>query len=176
MRSHLPIFERPAIPFRLASSYSCSRFRSSRRCPADPPLLRPRAACWPRERRVASGRFAMVRAFLAAVCAFRMFDFAALTCRCVAMSISFRDSSMTECHERRCLKRLLAFARDRVTGTPGPRSAVVARERSEENLGDVARRTFTAAVVAVAVVGFVLMLWKARLVVTLLFLAIIVAA
>ena len=52
----------------------------------------------------------------------------------------------------------------------------MARQRSEENLGDVARRTFTAAVVAVAVVGFVLMLWKARLVVTLLFLAIIVAA
>jgi len=52
----------------------------------------------------------------------------------------------------------------------------VARQQSGQGLGDVARRTFTAAVVAVGVAAFALLLWKARLIVTLLFLAIIIAA
>src|SRR5947209_6393557 len=57
-----------------------------------------------------------------------------------------------------------------------PEEQGVARQRSKESLGDVARRTFAAALVVVGVAAFALMLWKARLVVTLLFLAIIVAA
>lgn len=52
----------------------------------------------------------------------------------------------------------------------------MARARSDEDLGDVARKTLAGALVVVGVAVVALALWKARLVVTLLFLAIIVAA
>ncbi len=48
--------------------------------------------------------------------------------------------------------------------------------RSEHDLADVARRTFVATVVVLGVVVLALVLWKARLIVTLLFLAIVLAS
>jgi predicted PurR-regulated permease PerM len=63
------------------------------------------------------------------------------------------------------------------TGTEMFEEQELARRQSEQDgLGDVARRTFTAALVAVGVVAVSLVLWRARIVVTLLFLAIIIAA
>src|SRR5439155_19611036 len=45
MSSHLPIFDRPGMPARLATSYSCCRLRFSSACPGSPPRWRPRLAC-----------------------------------------------------------------------------------------------------------------------------------
>src|SRR5262245_26813697 len=87
MSSHLPIFERPAMLRSFASSYSCSRFRSSRLRPALPPRARPRAACLPRSRRVEAGMWAIVRFRFAADCALRTFRFAA--CACFLVAIGF---------------------------------------------------------------------------------------
>src|SRR5581483_3397724 len=74
--------------------------------------------------------------------------------------------------------RLVAWARAaaRVAGARTGYTRAEHVARSEHDLADVARRTFVATVVVLGVVVLALVLWKARLIVTLLFLAIVLAS
>src|SRR5437764_2961970 len=95
IKSHFPIRDRPGIPLRLATWYSCWRLRSSSAGPAWPPRRRPLAACFPSSRRVLLGGFRMVGFFMEACWAFLMLGLAALVFLLEVIAVTSHSDAFT---------------------------------------------------------------------------------